>query len=172
MIPRLHAGDVELAIEKYFGCRGKMIVPNVSWGLNFFYELDMLVVTQSGYGYEVEIKVSKADLKADQKKKHNHDSNRIRYLYFAVPEELQEDALELIPERAGLFVIRKLKYEGYRAKVVRSPKVNSNARKLTDEEIMKLGHLASMRIWSLKKHMYRYQRDYQKVCSMLDKVRS
>lgn len=98
--------DIELAINNYFNYnRRYVIVPNISWGLGFQHELDLLVLTNNNHVWEVEIKVSKSDLKADLKKRHGHYSNKIRRLYFAVPKELQEDALLLIPERAGLFVV-------------------------------------------------------------------
>jgi hypothetical protein len=49
----MHAGDIEIAVARHFNPRQKLIVPNVSWGLGFHYELDLLVVTQSRYAWEV-----------------------------------------------------------------------------------------------------------------------
>jgi hypothetical protein len=158
--PKLHAGDIEIIIAREFGYRRNLIVPNVFWGLGFRHELDILIVSPSGWAKEVEIKVSLSDLKADKKKGHNHNSQKIQQLYFAVPEKLENQAIELIPERAGLIVIcyddRRSRYY---CRFPKTAKINREARKLTPEEITKLGSLAAMRIWSLKECIYRLQRE-------------
>ncbi len=160
---KMHAGDIEVAIAYRYGWRKNFIVPNVHWGLNFRHELDMLVVSAAGWATEIEIKVTVADLRADRKKAHGHLSNRIRLLYFAVPEALQQKALELIPERAGLIIVRPdlANYNYRKTEVVKTPKPNKTARKLNDKELLKLGKLAAMRIWSLKATRYQRQRDHK-----------
>lgn len=163
----MHAGDIEIAIARRYGWREYFIVPNVRWGLGFRHELDMLVVSPSGYATEIEIKVTASDLKVDQKKRHGHRDylNRIRYLYFAVPESLQVKAMELIPERAGLIIVRPqlLFYDPVeslkpRTEIVKRAATDTSARKLDATELQKLGKLAAMRIWSLKEALYRAQR--------------
>lgn len=161
---KMHAGDIEIAIAHRYGWRRYFIVPNVHWGLNFRHELDMLIVSPAGWATEIEIKVSVSDLKADQKKAHCHESNRIRLLYFAVPEHLQIKALELIPRRAGLIIVRPdtVPYAARKTEIIKSPKTNKAARKLNATELEKLGKLAAMRIWSLKKCIYQRQREKRK----------
>ena len=156
----MHAGDIELALAYRYKWRQNLIVPNVYYGLHFSYELDLMVVTPSGWATEIEIKVSVSDLKADQKKIHGHHSNRIKSLYFAVPEKLQDVALTLIPVRAGLFIVRPdlEPYEYNKTEIVKTPITNKTARKITDAERCTLNELATMRIWSLKKHLYESQR--------------
>ena len=155
----MHSGDIEVMLSRYFDCRVNTIVPNVSYGLHI-HEVDLLVVSHSGYATEIEIKTSLSDLKADLKKAHGHRSNKIKYLYFAVPLELRDKALELIPERAGLLVIMPNKYNNdWYVTNIKAPIVNKQARKLTEKELIKLGSLAAMRIWSLKEIIYRHQRD-------------
>lgn len=149
----MHSGHIEVAIAKYLNPRQNVIVPNVFWGLGFRYELDLLVLTPSKYAWEIEIKTSLSDLKADQKKHHGHYSERIKRLYFAVPEFLQQQALENIPERAGLFVVCDDEANRY-VKLAKAPKLNTNARKFNDDEIKKLYELAAMRIWTLKDALY------------------
>lgn len=159
----MHSGDIEIILSRYFSAGTCIIVPNVSYGLNI-HEVDLLIVSQSGYATEIEIKISLSDLKADLKKEHGHRSNKIKYLYFAVPIELKEKALVLIPERAGLITIQepdKTTRFFPSVKIVKSPIVNKQARKLTEKELLKLGSLAAMRIWSLKETIYRLQRDYK-----------
>jgi hypothetical protein len=160
MAIKLHSGDIELALVRYYDFRRNFIIPNVSFGLWFSHEIDLLIVSQSRYAVEIEIKISLSDLKAEKKKYHNHESRKIRQFFFAVPEKLQDRALGLIPERAGLFAV-KTDHDGtLYAYIVKPAKIN-DARKLNDEEYLKLGKLAAMRIWSLKKRMYELQREKQ-----------
>lgn len=153
---KIHAGDIEIAIARYLNPRINLIVPNVSWGLGT-YEKDMFLLTPSGYAWEIEIKVSKSDLIADKKKLHGHYSNKIKRLYFAIPDFLEKEALVHIPERAGLFVVIDRGSYNY-VKLVRPAKINLGAEKLSDDEILKLHKLAAIRIWSLKEIIYRLQR--------------
>ena len=156
--------DIEIAVAQHIGHRQHLIVPNVWWGLGFQHELDLAVLTKSGRLWEVEIKVSKSDLKADKKKycAHMDPQNRISRLYFAVPEKL-ENCIDLIPKTAGFLVVLERQYKavyqndksGTRIHVEerRKPKIIKSARKLSDAEIQKLYHLGAMRIWNLKKKL-------------------
>jgi hypothetical protein len=166
----MHKGEMEVILARHLNPRINLIVPNVSWGLGI-HEVDLLVLSPSNYASEIEIKISLADLKADLKKEHGHYSNKIKKLYFAVPKELEEKALEIIPERAGLFVVdqgytkKGWRYGGKLEPYVylkRSPKLNPTARNLNDKEIKKLYELAAMRIWSLKETVYRLQKQKDK----------
>lgn len=152
MKKEIHAGDIEIAIARYLNPRQNLIVPNVSWGLNLNHEVDLLILTNSGYAWEVEIKVSLSDLKRDKLKLHGHYSDKIKRLYFAIPEYLEKQALPYIPERAGLFVV------GKDVRLIKAPKINIRAIKLDTYEIKKLYELAAMRIWLLKECIYRLQR--------------
>ena len=78
--------ELEYAVAEYFGVRTLLMIPNVFWGFGLNYEADLVVVTASRYAYEIELKVSKSDLKADAKKKHNHDGRHFKRLYFAMSE--------------------------------------------------------------------------------------
>lgn len=138
--------ELEIAISNFFDYRVNLIVPNVYWGF-LAYECDLLVVSKAGYTKEIEIKVSKADLKKDKEKWHNHNSKKIKQLFFAIPEKLGIDfALEHIPNKAGLIVVDKFG----RCKVVKSAKINTKAEKISIEDRLKIAHLGSMRIWNLK----------------------
>jgi len=88
--------EMEIALAEYFGIRQNLIVPNVSWGMDS-HECDLFILTPAGYGWEVEIKVSKADLFKDKHKRHRHNSSKIKFLYFAIPEYL-ERYIDEIPE--------------------------------------------------------------------------
>lgn len=140
--------EIELAVSGFFGVRQHLMVPNVSWGLGL-HECDMLIVTKSGFANEVEIKVSRYDLKRDLNKHHGHRSRLIRRLFFAIPKDLSEFT-NLIPEHAGIILIVKNQYDENVCNLVRPAQVNKGAKPLTTEQIIHLGRLASMRIWSLK----------------------
>lgn len=153
--------EIEARIAGHFDYRQNLIVPNISWGMNI-HECDLLVVSKSGYATEVEIKISKADLKKDALKKHNHEDrlNRIRRLYFAIPESLR-DCIEFIPERAGILILsRGVSFgEDYLyCKVFREARVNNSCRKFTEEERFNVARLGCMRIWGLKRKIIKAKR--------------
>jgi hypothetical protein len=149
---RLTTAEIELRVADYFGYRQSIIVPNISWGVNL-HECDLLVIRQSGYGIEVEIKISKSDLIADLKKPHHHHDRmgRLSELYFAIPDYLEKH-IEFIPEHAGIITLHK--YDNYiSCKTLRNPKINRNRGKFTDNERLKVAHLGTMRIWNLKRKL-------------------
>lgn len=154
-LPNLKSADIEIAIARYLDYRKNLIVPNVWWGLGFNHELDLLVVTGSGFAWEIEIKISVADMKKDLKKRHCHKSNRIRRLYFCCPIEISEKIKELLPESAGLLVVDK----SGKVQLLKAPIQNTKARKLTEAEISKVKHLGCMRIWELKKSIQLFKRN-------------
>ena len=161
-LPGLRTCDIELAVAKHFGWRHNIIVPNVSWGLGFRHELDLLVYTGSGKAWEVEIKVSKQDLLRDALKAHQHRSEFIHRLYFAVPETLQ-DLIQEIPERAGFIVCRARPYGRPQVNVVRPARLNPGVKPWPDSRVRKLLELASMRVWTLKEHLYLKKYSHKRV---------
>ena len=146
----MNSCEIEIAVAEHFNSRTNLIVPNVHWGLNFNYELDLIIVYQSHYASEVEIKISISDLKAEKRKRPGaHYSNKIRRLYFAVPYNLKDESMDLIPERAGLLSVNLVK-GFWVVSLEKAPKINTSARKLEEWEVNRLRELAAMRIWSLK----------------------
>ena len=63
--------EMEVHLSSFLNFRTNIVVPNVSWGM-FSHECDLIRLTPSGYCSEIEIKVSLADLKKDQEKRHNN----------------------------------------------------------------------------------------------------
>lgn len=132
------------------------IVPNVSFGL-LIHECDLLVVRNSGYALEVEIKVSVSDLKRDVLKRHGHRSHKIKELYFAVPAKLYDVAVEHAPSRAGIIVVSR-RNSGFAvnalyATIDRPAVPNKDARPLTAREMQTVARLGAMRIWALKRKL-------------------
>ncbi|MBT0607616.1 hypothetical protein [Aequorivita echinoideorum] len=154
--------NLEYLTMQHFGVRQNIIVPNVHWGISRWkegigplHECDVLILSKSGYATEVEIKISKADLLKDSEKLHGHDHPMIKYLYFCVPENLKEIALEVIPARAGLLVAESNEGPIHRAflKQIKSPTQISKPVQWNEKEKMKLLHLGCMRILGLKKKL-------------------
>lgn len=159
---RITTAEMEIALARYFNFRQNLIVPNVSWGLYLnrtcLHECDLLILTKSGYLWEVEIKISKSDLVADKKKNHGHRHDSIKRLYFAIPEHINTDCcIEHIPKRAGVIVVKNkenLLRGGYKTnywycKQERKPK-EEKGHQLTEKERFKVARLGAMRIWGLK----------------------
>lgn len=141
---KMRSHYMEWALVRHFDYRANLIVPNVYWGLGFHYELDLCIITPSNYIWEVEIKISRNDLKRDQSKKRCHDSNRIKRLYFAMPWYMDTDEDKaLVPERAGIVVVD----QWLQCKVVREPIDNRGAGEVKESDKIKLLRLAALRVW-------------------------
>jgi len=149
---RINTLELELEMANFFSPRRNIVVPNVWWGLGLNHECDLLVVTKFGWATEIELKISESDLKRDQLKLHKHESDKIKQIYFGVPNYLNH---KNIPENAGIIVVDSEKKFGCqgRVKIIKQPKINKYARKLTHTEIEKLLVLGCMRIWKLKKDL-------------------
>ena len=132
------------------------VVPNVSWGLGLNHEADLLCLSRNDVFNEIEIKVSKSDLKKDKEKKWGHYSRFIRHLWFAVPETIDVDfALEHIPEYAGLVYVES--YKGVRSsirfktRIIRKPRPRRRPgifQKPETKTIIKFLRLGVLRMWT------------------------
>lgn len=141
---------IEYAIATHFSVRENIVVPNVTWGWGLRYEADLVILRQSGFADEIEIKMSAGDLKADANKSHSHDSPRFKRLWFAVPEKLLKH-IDAIPAKAGILACEwSPDFLRLNVKTIRPPQINKAARKITDAERLKLLHLAYTRLWSYK----------------------
>jgi hypothetical protein len=138
--------DMEIELARYFNPRINIIVPNVWWGMGINHECDMMVMTPSGYAYEIEIKVNKYDLIRDKDKPHGHSSRKIKRLYFAIPEEL-EPYIDNIPDHSGILIVRANNFRS--VKKIRESKIINNY-KYSDGEMFALAKLGTMRIFGLK----------------------
>lgn len=175
--------ESRLAHSDMFNLRRNIVVPNVSWGL-LEYEADFVSLSKSGYLTEVEIKRSWEDFRKDFTKKHLHDDQRISYFYYCVPKSIANkvmDALyvvepfdcgwrkykitgikEGVPTNAGLITYDNHDWEGNECEWIGIDFIayagrRKAARKLTDQEQLKLAHLGCMRLWDLKKKIAKLQ---------------
>ena len=149
--------ELEYELAEWFGVRTHLIVPNVFWGFGLPYEADMVVVTRARYAWEVEIKVSRADLKADKRKRHQHSGTQFKRLYFAMPEDIYDPGL--VPDRAGVILARR-EYGVIGFRLERAPK-ERKVEPLTDSEYRKLLELCAMRVWTLKRNLVEARRSRQ-----------
>lgn len=150
---KLHSGHMELAVVGLMNYRVYTIVPNVSYGLGLGHECDLLAMCSQGRFTEVEIKISIADLKADFKKLHGHRHKYITRLVYAIPDELLEKSLPLIPANCGIITVRKCNRGQFVAEWYRTCRHRTTIP-VPDGFIKKFMSLGCMRIWSLKRHNY------------------
>jgi hypothetical protein len=131
-------------------------VPNVDWGL-LSHEADLVALAPSDYLYEVEIKISVADLKRDGEKWHhklrgqNPGHEKVRAFWYAMPLPVWQKVAADPPllAYAGAITV-----DGSHCAVVRKPQLNHCARKLTNAERMQLGRLGTMRYWTRLSHKH------------------
>lgn len=161
---------MEIALMKRFDIRQNLIVPNITHmsRTKLTFECDLLILSNSNYATGVEIKVSKGDLKNDLKKSHikclDHDLfnnikptefwfKEFKYFYYAVPEELKQDALDQIPDFCGLLIAERYidweKKERISIREIKNPTFLFNT-KWTDKDKYEAARLGSMRILKLK----------------------
>jgi len=148
--------DALTAKGQIFDFRRYSSVPNVSYGLLYTGEADLICLSGAGVFHEVEIKVSKQDMISDLQKGHAHNHEIVQRLWYAFPGYLQNDIEPLVPIWAGIITVYfKIKNGnlGYKTVVVRRPHpklrtTNRQNRKPTQEEIIKFLRLGVMRMWS------------------------
>lgn len=75
-----------------------------------WYEADFLYISKSNYLWEVEIKISIQDFRADLRKKYYHDHPDVRGLYYCMPRELylanKDEVNRVCSEKgAGLIIV-------------------------------------------------------------------
>lgn len=155
--------ELEYAINRHYSESSKIITTNLTKNSGVVsHECDVVVVTKSYYLLEFELKITKSDLKKDFQKKHSHECDNIKKTFFVVPKEL-EDCIELIPERFGVIIVNKktridksgkipLEKTYYPLRIIREAQTNKKAKKLTNENFIKICGLASMRYWTAKEN--------------------
>lgn len=109
-----------------------------------YYEADFLYITKSDYLYEVEVKISIADFRADQKKNKYHDHPDVRGFYYFIPQELynkHEDEIKTTCKEKGAGLI----VDGHSITTVLKPKVRKEVKPLTDN-----GYIHYLRLFAKK----------------------
>lgn len=155
--------ELEYAINKHYFNSAKIITTKLTRNSGVVsHECDVVVVTNSYYLIEFELKISKSDLKKDFQKKHSHECDNIKKTFYVIPEKL-EDCIELIPERFGIIIVNKkiqidksgkipLEKTYYPLRIIREAQTNKKAKKITNDNFIKICTLASMRYWTTKEN--------------------
>lgn len=139
------------------------VLPNALWTGN---EVDLLVCTKDLYLIDVEIKISRVDLKMDKDKdkwwkKHWGKINPVTRLYerpdptpreyptkvwkhyYAMPKSIwTESLMEHIQPISGILLV-----EGRQVECIKRAKPNRKAEPITAEHAIELARLASFRMW-------------------------
>ena len=115
-------------------------------------EMDLCVVTPSGYVWEIEIKLTLSDWKADKNKykwKPLNESNRkyISRFYYAVPTELIDKAPAFVPPEAGLIEVYWSGSRGYKAKIIK-PSTYKRGKKITELSLKILMKKVFYKYWA------------------------
>lgn len=149
-----------------------LVVPNCSWA---GWEADLLVIDQGLRIIDVEIKISRADLKVDIKKdkwwhyrpwsqralpranigggrRMRSWPNKVWKHYYVMPASIWSDALyEAIPKCSGVILVKaddRCSW-GHRATVIRRAVPNRDAGPITAASAIDIARLASLRMWSV-----------------------
>lgn len=134
----MNAGLVEAAIRRHVDYRANMLIPEASirYGLGGKvgeYRADFMMITRAGYGTELEVKVSRADWRADlTKEKWVGMPNWVTRFIYVVPAEL--GIPDFVPAHAGVWHVipraaildrysdqERHGFDGYDIKTVRAP---------------------------------------------------
>lgn len=148
----------ELALN-YFQRRNLVVVPNCSWPGS---ECDLLVLTANLRIIDVEIKISRADLRADSKKDKWYYGitgprktlpvqwpRKVWKHYYALPQDIWSDELLLaISPASGILLLAQREGGQVRVnEVLRAEKPCRDAEKISAESAIDIARLASLRMW-------------------------
>jgi hypothetical protein len=139
-----------------------VLVDNCGWT---GHECDVLAVTTDLRVIDVEIKISRSDLKADAKKdkwwlrpgwRNRGEPSMPRVWpqkvwkhYYALPADIWDDKLLacLPSEASGILLMRETRSGMIVADCLRRAKPNRDAAKLTPEDAIDIARLANLRMW-------------------------
>lgn len=172
---------------QFFNRKYLCVVPNCSWPGS---ECDLLCVTENLRIIDVEIKISRADLKADAKKEkwwhrltysekcaagldpQSDDwwgakraaqwPRRVWKHYYALPKEIWADELlEALPSPTSGVLLLREHHGQVLVDVKRAAKPDRNAEKLSPESVIDIARLASLRMWDSYKDLEAMRRQEQ-----------
>lgn len=159
-----------------FNRKHLVVVPDCQWPGS---ECDLLVVRNDLRLVDVEIKISRADLKRDAAKDKWFDSplswpfgtdkpsptprthpRRIWKHYFAVPAEIWADELyQHIPTASGVLLIRDRHFEDAPLMTIkRQARPNNAAKPVCAEDVCDIARLQSLRMWDAYDEVDRHRR--------------
>lgn len=155
MNTKLSVQQIQLALYNFsplFNKRSDTMATNISWGL-LNHEADFVSMNRSGYLTEIEIKRSWADFKADFKKDHGHNDERVYRFFFCVPEEIIDKVKDFIidkfPENSDRPAVLYYDEQGCIGICDIGTPFRKNGRKLFIEEQLQFAKLSAKRFWKV-----------------------
>ena len=135
-------------LASFFEWYRNQCFPNVYFGGG---EMDLCVVTQARYLWEVEVKLSLSDWRADEKKSKWKDKDRqyVSRFYYAVPSNLLDKIPEFVSEETGILEIYWHDYWGYRITIHRQS-THKRGTKITERQKARLLSKIYYRYWSTR----------------------
>lgn len=154
------------------------------------YECDLLVVRESLKLIDVEVKISRSDLKADVKKDKwwDHENHRwgdprrrdtarpwpikIWKHYYAMPADIWKPELaDCIPANSGILLLKHSSDPELMMNVEtkRRAKVNPDAPTMTVDDLRKIAYLANTRQIEAQKRMHGFQQEVAYLTKQLDR---
>ncbi len=156
--------------RQVFNNKHLVVVPRCGWT---GYECDLLVVTRCLRVIDVEVKISRSDLRADAKKDkwyhawdwrldgpwegwHDNEKRRPREWprkvwkhYYAVPADIWDDALydSLPSERSGVILMTAEDSNHVSAKIIRRATPFRDAERISPGDAVDIARIASLRMW-------------------------
>jgi len=142
----MNESNIQRVLYYKYRKRSRIIVPNCYIGR---FECDMLRVMYSNYSIEYEIKLSKADFKADLRKKGKHKmlskGMRVNKFYYVCPAEmLSVGDVNDIDSRYGLIYVARRNL-----RIVQPAQMLGKGR-VDDNSMLKLYRKLYFRFWTQK----------------------
>ena len=146
-------------------------LPNCTWTGN---EVDLLVVSKCLRVIDVEVKISRADLRADIKKqkwwqtpswaarRQGEAAERLEWPrkvwkhYYAMPREIwREELVNDIPAVSGVLLVERVEQKPWppttRVECRRRSRPNRDAPRLSAQHLQQVARLTSLRLWDAYK---------------------
>jgi hypothetical protein len=162
--PRLTEKIIQRRLFEFY-CKldHKLVVPNI---FLHYSEADLITVQKSGYVNEIEIKLNKADLKRDfKKRKHKYFNEAVslkkqkgrcltsrylshmpNYFWFAFPLSVLPVIDFEIPDYYGLITIREDDFQGW-PNVYRRAKI-MHKQKVSNKQIAQIARSLMFKMWN------------------------
>lgn len=142
--------------------RAVLVVPQCKWT---GHECDLLVIEPGLRIIDIEVKISRADLKQDLAKdkwwhhrpwSRRHEAAQPRQWpdkvwkhYYALPKAIWEDKLYVsIPPNSGVLLLESSKAGAITINCIRRAKPDGKAKPITHVDAIDLARLCSLRLWS------------------------
>jgi len=165
----MNSNKIEIALYNHFNFLNNDIISNVFLDFNR-YECDLMVITKSLYVSEVEIKISVSDLRAESKKQryklngyHNPNfsvCDFLKHKWFAMPEEMEKQGLELIPKYSGLLCVN----EKMGVKIVKKPEKLSD-KKISNEQRTDFLRIGNLKVFTLKNRILELEKKLERTAN-------